>query len=94
MSTRQRLSHETTAETMTPAPLLLARNMDVEPQPAEDIGARRLRELAQRFSQGGFPASDDDNTLEGTDVDTSGTPILTNRTRFAAERIEFVVDNQ
>jgi GntR family phosphonate transport system transcriptional regulator len=32
--------------------------------------------------------------VEGTDVDISGTPILTNRTRFAAERIEFVVDNQ
>ena len=32
--------------------------------------------------------------VEGTDIDTSGTPILTNRTRFAAERIEFVVDNQ
>jgi GntR family transcriptional regulator, phosphonate transport system regulatory protein len=32
--------------------------------------------------------------VEGTDVETSGTPVLTNRTRFAAERIEFVVDNQ
>lgn len=70
MSTRQRFSHETTAETKTPAPLLLARSMDAEPQPAEDIGARRLRELAQRFSQGGFPApEDDDSTLEGTDVE-------------------------
>ena len=29
--------------------------------------------------------------MEGVDVDTSGTPILTNRTRFAAERIEFIV---
>jgi hypothetical protein len=70
MSTRQRFSHETTAETMTPAPLLLARSMDAEPQPAEDIGARRLRELALRFSQGGIPTSDDDDsTLEGTDVE-------------------------
>jgi hypothetical protein len=70
MSTRQRFSHETTAETMTPAPLLLARSMDAEPQPAEDIGARRLRELARRFSQGGIPTSDDDDgTLDGTDVE-------------------------
>lgn len=70
MSTRQRFSHETTAETKTPAPLLLARSMDAEPQPAEDIGARRLRELAQRFSRGGIPASeDDDSTLAGTDVE-------------------------
>jgi GntR family phosphonate transport system transcriptional regulator len=32
--------------------------------------------------------------VEGTDVDTNGAPILANRTRFAAERIEFVVENQ
>jgi GntR family phosphonate transport system transcriptional regulator len=31
--------------------------------------------------------------VEGTDIDTGGTRILTNRTRFAAERIEFVVEN-
>lgn len=30
--------------------------------------------------------------VESTDVDPAGTPLLTNRTRFAAERIEFVVE--
>ncbi len=31
--------------------------------------------------------------VDSTDVDTDGKPLLTNRTRFAAERIEFVVEN-
>jgi GntR family phosphonate transport system transcriptional regulator len=32
--------------------------------------------------------------VESIDIDTSGTPLLTHRSRFAAERIEFVVDSQ
>ena len=31
--------------------------------------------------------------VESTDVDASGKPLLTTRARFAAERVEFVVDN-
>ena len=32
--------------------------------------------------------------VDSTDVDAGGTPLLTKRTRFAAERVEFVVENQ
>jgi GntR family phosphonate transport system transcriptional regulator len=31
--------------------------------------------------------------VDSTDVDTEGTPLLTKRSRFAAERVEFVVEN-
>ena len=31
--------------------------------------------------------------VESVDVDTQGRPILTTRTRFAAERIELVIEN-
>lgn len=31
--------------------------------------------------------------VESTDVDSDGTPLLTSRSRFAAERVEFVVEN-
>jgi GntR family transcriptional regulator, phosphonate transport system regulatory protein len=31
--------------------------------------------------------------VDSTDVDTDGKPLLTKRTRFAAERVEFVVEN-
>ena len=31
--------------------------------------------------------------VDSTDVDAAGTPLMTKRTRFAAERIEFVVEN-
>jgi GntR family phosphonate transport system transcriptional regulator len=31
--------------------------------------------------------------VDSTDVDTQGKPLLTKRTRFAAERVEFVVEN-
>jgi GntR family phosphonate transport system transcriptional regulator len=31
--------------------------------------------------------------VDSTDVDLEGTPLLTKRTRFAAERVEFVVEN-
>jgi GntR family phosphonate transport system transcriptional regulator len=31
--------------------------------------------------------------VDSTDVDTDGTPLVTKRSRFAAERIEFVVEN-
>ena len=31
--------------------------------------------------------------VDSTDVDTDGKPIVTKRSRFAAERIEFVVEN-
>jgi GntR family phosphonate transport system transcriptional regulator len=31
--------------------------------------------------------------VDSTDVDTEGKPLLTKRTRFAAERVEFVVEN-
>ena len=31
--------------------------------------------------------------VDSTDVDTEGIPLLTKRTRFAAERVEFVVEN-
>jgi GntR family phosphonate transport system transcriptional regulator len=31
--------------------------------------------------------------VESTDVDADGKPLLTTRARFAAERVEFVVEN-
>jgi GntR family phosphonate transport system transcriptional regulator len=31
--------------------------------------------------------------VESTDVDASGKPLLTTRARFAAERVEFIVEN-
>ena len=31
--------------------------------------------------------------VDSTDVDAEGTPLLTKRTRFAAERVEFVIEN-
>ena len=31
--------------------------------------------------------------VESTDVDSDGTPLLTSRSRFAAERVEFIVEN-
>jgi GntR family phosphonate transport system transcriptional regulator len=31
--------------------------------------------------------------VDSTDVDAQGTPLMTKRTRFAAERVEFVVEN-
>ena len=31
--------------------------------------------------------------VDSTDVDVDGAPLMTNRTRFAAERVEFVVEN-
>ena len=31
--------------------------------------------------------------VDSTDVDAQGNPIMTKRTRFAAERVEFVVEN-
>ncbi len=31
--------------------------------------------------------------VDSTDVDAEGKPLLTTRARFAAERVEFVVDN-
>jgi GntR family phosphonate transport system transcriptional regulator len=31
--------------------------------------------------------------VESTDVDTEGKPLLTTRARFAAERVEFLVEN-
>ena len=31
--------------------------------------------------------------VDSTDVDTDGKPLVTKRSRFAAERIEFVVEN-
>ena len=31
--------------------------------------------------------------VDATDVDTSGTPLVTKRARFAAERVEFLVEN-
>jgi GntR family phosphonate transport system transcriptional regulator len=31
--------------------------------------------------------------VDSTDVDTEGKPLLTTRARFAAERVEFVVEN-
>jgi GntR family phosphonate transport system transcriptional regulator len=31
--------------------------------------------------------------VDSTDVDPEGTPLLTKHTRFAAERVEFVVEN-
>jgi GntR family phosphonate transport system transcriptional regulator len=31
--------------------------------------------------------------VDSTDVDTDGTPLLTKRSRFAAERVEFLVEN-
>jgi GntR family phosphonate transport system transcriptional regulator len=31
--------------------------------------------------------------VDSTDVDAGGAPLLTTRARFAAERVEFVVEN-
>jgi GntR family phosphonate transport system transcriptional regulator len=31
--------------------------------------------------------------VDSTDVDTNGRPIVTKRSRFAAERVEFLVEN-
>jgi GntR family phosphonate transport system transcriptional regulator len=31
--------------------------------------------------------------VDSTDVEADGTPLLTSRSRFAAERVEFVVEN-
>ena len=31
--------------------------------------------------------------VDSTDVDAEGKPLMTKRTRFAAERVEFVVEN-
>ena len=31
--------------------------------------------------------------VDSTDVDTDGKPLVTKRTRFAAERVEFLVEN-
>jgi GntR family phosphonate transport system transcriptional regulator len=31
--------------------------------------------------------------VDSTDVDTQGKPLLTKHTRFAAERVEFVIEN-
>jgi GntR family phosphonate transport system transcriptional regulator len=31
--------------------------------------------------------------VDSTDVDTDGTPLVTKRSRFAAERVEFLVEN-
>jgi GntR family phosphonate transport system transcriptional regulator len=31
--------------------------------------------------------------VDSTDIDADGKPLLTTRARFAAERVEFVIDN-
>lgn len=70
MSTRQRFTHETTAEPVIGATRLLPRAGDGG-TPPEDIAARRLRELAQRVSSAATPASgaDDDRKLDEADVE-------------------------
>lgn len=76
MSTRQRPMHETTVEPAAVAPLLLARAAE-PPAPlapislAEDIGARRLRELAARLTGGDLQPNhaDDDGDLDESDTE-------------------------
>lgn len=71
MSTRQRFTHETTAESVRGATLLLPRAIDSGTPPADDIAARRLRELAQRVSNAAMPGSDagEDRGLDEADAE-------------------------
>lgn len=71
MSTRQRLTLETTAEPVSGSPRLLARAVEGGATPGEDIAARRLRELAMRLSSADLPQSDadKDNAFGETDAE-------------------------
>ena len=71
MSTRQRFTHETTADPVMEAPRLLPRAVESGAPPVEDIAARRLRELAERVSHAAVPASgaEDDRSLDEADAE-------------------------
>jgi GntR family phosphonate transport system transcriptional regulator len=66
-------------------------------------GVRDFRRTSTRITAGIVDATDAarlDLTLgrpvlvvDSTDVDTDGTPLVTKRSRFAAERVEFLVEN-
>jgi hypothetical protein len=71
MSTRQRVTLETTADPATGGPLPLARAVDGVAVPIEDIAARRLHELAQHLSGADLstPGAGADSSLDDTDAE-------------------------
>ena len=66
-------------------------------------GIRDFRRASTRITAGIVDATDAARldlalgrpvlVVDSTDVDTDGTPLLTKRSRFAAERVEFLVEN-
>jgi len=70
MSIRQRATLEMTASPTAERPLLLA-HADVDAAPVEDIAARRLQDLARRFTgdEGHQPAADALTSLDEADAE-------------------------
>ncbi len=76
MSTRQRLTLETTVEPVSGGPRLLARAVEGGATPAgEDLAARRLRELAMRLSSADLPQSDTDKDNAFGETDAEFEPV-------------------